>query len=207
MTGTSQQGSGPAIGLDLESSSVSSFSSWSHSSTSTMTSSSASASVASVHVRNDVVELHELRLLRSIVREIYMDSGDADNGDSGDAKNVDSGDADNGDSGDADNESTPEEPSEVPDTAEGGLRPFIPPLRSTPLPSNSAPDYSEGESSEDEFSTPEARVVAISNSFRSEAAQAMQASLVKELAGVQEYGINRLWPEAVNQPSGEQVTN
>lgn len=199
MTGTSQQGSGPAIGLDLESSSVSSFSSWSHSSTSTMTSSSASASVASVRVRNDVVELHELRLLRSIVREIYMDSGDADNGDSGDA--------DNGDSGDADNESTPEEPSEVPDTAEGGLRPFIPPLRSTPLPSNSAPDYSEGESSEDEFSTPEARVVAISNSFRSEAAQAMQASLVKELAGVQEYGINRLWPEAVNQPSGEQVTN
>ena len=199
MTGTSQQGSGPAIGLDLESSSVSSFSSWSHSSTSTMTSSSASASVASVRVRNDVVELHELRLLRSIVREIYMDSGDADNGDSGDA--------DNGDSGDADNEYTPEEPSEVPDTAEGGLRPFIPPLRSTPLPSNSAPDYSEGESSEDEFSTPEARVVAISNSFRSEAAQAMQASLVKELAGVQEYGINRLWPEAVNQPSGEQVTN
>ena len=199
MTGTSQQGSGPAIGLDLESSSVSSFSSWSHSSTSTMTSSSASASVASVRVRNDVVELHELRLLRSIVREIYMDSGDADNGDSGDA--------DNGDSGDADNESTPEEPSEVPDTAEGGLRPFIPPLRSTPLPSNSATDYSEGESSEDEFSTPEARVVAISNSFRSEAAQAMQASLVKELAGVQEYGINRLWPEAVNQPSGEQVTN
>ena len=199
MTGTSQQGSGPAIGLDLESSSVSSFSSWSHSSTSTMTSSSASASVASVRVRNDVVELHELRLLRSIVREIYMDSGDADNGDSGDA--------DNGDSGDADNESTPEEPSEVPDTAEGGLRPFIPPLRSTPLPSNSAPDYSEGESSEDEFSTPEARVVAISNSFRSEAAQAMQASLVKELAGVQEYGINRLWPEAVNQLSGEQVTN
>lgn len=199
MTGTSQQGSGPAIGLDLESSSVSSFSSWSHSSTSTMTSSSASASVASVRVRNDVVELHELRLLRSIVREIYMDSGDADNGDSGDA--------DNGDSGDADNESTPEEPSEVPDTAEGGLRPFIPPLRSTPLPSNSAPDYSEGESSEDEFSTPEARVVAISNSFRSEAAQAMQASLVKELAGVQEYGINRLWPEAVNQPLGEQVTN
>ena len=152
-----------------------------------MESSSSSTSITSVRFRNDAVELHELRLLRSIVREIYRDTGDAEDENTGDAEDEDSGESEN--------EEAHDEPSEVHDVADGGLQPFIPMLNEYVNPSDGTPDFSEEESSDDEFSTPEARAVAIHNSFQSEAAQSVQASLVKELA------------EPINQPSGEQVTN
>ena len=115
--------------------------------------------------------------------------------DSGDTEDENTGDAEDEDSGESDNEDAHDEPSEVHDAADGGLQPFIPMLNEHVHPSNATPDLSEEESSDDEFSTPEARAVAIHNSFKSEAAQSIQASLVNELA------------EAINQPSGEQVTN
>ena len=67
-----------------------------------------SSSSSSIRVnRGEQVELHELRLLRSVVRSIYMDSADDED------------------------DSEPEDSSEAPVPAEGGLRPFIPPLLNT----------------------------------------------------------------------------
>ena len=62
------------------------------------------SSSSSIQVnRGEQVELHELRLLRSVVRSIYYSADDEDDSD-------------------------PEESSEAPVPEEGGLRPFIPPL-------------------------------------------------------------------------------
>ena len=83
----------------------SSESSWSVDSITTFSSSSSSLRMN----RGEQVELHELRLLRSVVRSIYMDSADDED------------------------ESEPDDSSEAPVPAEGGLRPFIPPLNARQL--------------------------------------------------------------------------
>ena len=72
---------------------------WSVESITTNFSSSSSIQVN----RGEQVELHELRLLRSVVRSIYYSADDEDDSD-------------------------PEESSEAPVPEEGGLRPFIPHL-------------------------------------------------------------------------------
>ena len=69
--------------------------------------------------RGERVELHELRLLRSVVRSIYYSADDED-------------------------DSGPEESSEAPVPEEGGLRPFIPSL----LDSNQLDTVEEDEETE-----------------------------------------------------------
>ena len=69
--------------------------------------------------RGEQIELHELRLLRSVVRSIYYSADDED-------------------------DSEPEESSEAPIPEEGGLRPFIPPL----LDSNQLDTVEEDEETE-----------------------------------------------------------
>ena len=81
-----------------------------------------SSSSSSIRMnRGEQVELHELRLLRSVVRSIYMDSAD---------------DEDDSEPEDADD-------AEVP--VEGGLRPFIPPLNVSQL--DTVPEDEEDSSS------------------------------------------------------------
>ena len=156
-------------------------SSWSVDSVATFSSSSTSIQRS----RGEQVELHELRLLRSVVRSIYMDSADDEN------------------------ESNTEdvEEAQVPaEGAEGGLRPFLPPLVSTPAPLNPVPEDDESSSSDDDFSTPQNRVSLISNSYRSGLAQSFQAQLAQELSGNDDYDISGLWPEAVDDNSVEPVS-
>ena len=173
-----------SIRQDLESSSVSSMSSWDQSSTSIMTSSS--VSVSTTTGRSERVELHELRLLQSIVREIYMDSGETE---------------------ESDNDSDLEGPDDPADTVEVGLRPFIPPLNSSsPVPLDPVAELSEDDSAED-LPIPGPRAMTIPHSFRSAAAQAVQASLANDLAETENYGIADLWSESTGQSSGDQVNN
>ena len=152
-------------------------SSWSVDSITTFSSSSSSIQLN----RGEQVELHELRLLRSVVRSIYMDSAD--------------------DEGEPDMEGTAED--QVP--AEGGLRPFIP-LVSSPIQLETVPEGEESSSSSEHFFTPQNRVSLVADRYQSELARSFQSHLAQELASDEDYNLAGLWPEAGDEDTVERVS-
>ena len=163
---------------DETDSSFSSAFSWSSSSVTTVTSSSSSG--VQVH-RQEQFELREVCLLQPIINNVYQESGD-----DGPEPEVESG--------------------EISVPREGGLRPFNPPLVSSPIPLDPVSEASEDSSAEDIFSTPVNRISIISNSYRSELAQTFQAQLAQDLSVSGDYDISDLWPEVFDQNTVEQAS-
>ena len=93
------------------------------------------------------MELHELRLLRSFVRSIYYSADDED-------------------------DSEPEESSEAPAPAEGGLRPFIPPL----LDTNQLDTVEEDEETESSRESSPIRVSLVAEQYHSRLVQDLSIS-------------------------------
>ena len=117
--------------------------------------------------RGEQVELHELRLLRSVVRSIYYSADDED-------------------------DSEPEDAVEDQVPAGGGLYPFIPSLV-TSDPLEAVQEVDESSSSEHSGSTP--RIPPISGQYQSERARYHQSQLAQELASTEDYNLAGLWPE------------
>ena len=162
---------------DETDSSLSSMFSWSSSSVTTVTSNS---SLVQVH-HQEQYELREVHLLQPVINNVYQESGD-----DGPKPEVVS--------------------NEVSVPREGGLRPFNPPLVSSPIPLDAVSEADEGSSSEDLFSTPVNRISIISNSYRSELAQSFQSQLAQDLSVSGDYDISDLWPESVDQNTVERVS-
>ena len=163
---------------DETDSSFSSAFSWSSSSVTTVTSSSSSG--VQVH-RQEQFELREVCLLQPIINNVYQESGD-----DGPEPEVESG--------------------EISVPREGGLRPFNPPLVSSPIPLDPVSEAREDSSAEDIFSTPVNRISIISNSYRSELAQTFQAQFAQDLSVSGDYDISDLWPEVFDQNTVEQAS-
>ena len=155
----------------------SSFSStFSWSSSSVTTVTSSSSSGVQFHLQEQF-ELREVSLLQPVINNVYLESDDGP------------------------------EPEVVSDKiSEGGLRPFNPPLVSSPIPLDPVSEASEDSSSEDTFSTPINRISIISNSYRSELAQTFQSQLAQDLSVSGDYGISDLWPEVFDQNTVEWVS-
>ena len=160
------------MGDEAESGS-SSESSWSVDSITTFSSSSSSIRMN----RGEQVELHELRLLRSVVRSIYMDSADDED------------------------ESEPEDSADADVPAEGGLCPFIPPLVNTSQLDTVEEDEENSSSRE---SSP-IRVSLVAEQYRSELACSYQAQLIQELSSAEDYNLAGLWPEDDREHAVERV--
>ena len=126
--------------------------------------------------QGEQVELHELRLLRSVVRSIYMDSAD---------------DEDDSEPEDADD-------AEVP--VEGGLRPFIPPLNVSQL--DTVPEDEEDSSSRE--SSP-IWVSLVADQYRSNLARSYQAQLIQELSSAEDYNLSGIWNEDDREHAVERV--
>lgn len=165
------------MGDGAESGSLS-VSSWSVDSITAFSSSSSSMQLN----RGEQVELHELSLLRSVVRSIYMDS--ADDKDESDVEGADE--------------------AQVP--TEGGLRPFIPPLVSSPIQLETVPEGDESSSSNEHFYTLQNRVSLVADRYRSELARSFQSQLAQELASDEDYNISALWPDTVDENTVERVS-
>ena len=163
---------------DETASSFSSMYSWSSSSVATVISSSSSS--VQVH-HQEQFELREVNQLQPVIKNAYQESGD----DGPESKVV---------------------PNEVSVPREGKLRPFNPPLISSPIPLDPVSDADEDSSSEDPFSTPMNRISIISNSYRSELAQSFQSQLAQDLSVSGDYNISDLWPEIVDQDTVERVS-
>ena len=151
----------------------SSESSWSVDSITTFSSSSSSIRVN----RGEQVELHELRLLRSVVRSIYMDSTDDED------------------------DSEPEDSFEALVPAEGGLHPFIPPLLNT----NQLDTVEEDEETSSSRESSPVRVSLVAEQYQSELARSYQAQLVEDLSSAEDYNLAGLWPEDDREHAVERV--
>ena len=91
--------------------------------------------------------------------------------------------------------------------AEGGLRPFIPPLVSSPIQLETVPEGEESSSSSSSelFVTPQNRVSLVADQYRSELARSFQSQLAQELASEEDYNLTGLWPEAGDEDTVERV--
>ena len=89
--------------------------------------------------------------------------------------------------------------------AEGGLRPFIPPLVSSPIQLETVPEGEESSSSSEHFFTPQNRVSLVADRYRSELARSFQSHLAQELASEEDYNLTGLWPEAGDEDTVERV--
>ena len=106
------------------------------------------------------------------------------------------------DSADDEDESEPDDSSEAPVPAEGGLRPFIPPL----LNNNSQLDtvQEDEEDSSSRESSP-IRVSLVADQYRSELAREYQSQLVQDLSSAEDYNLAGLWPEDDREHAVERV--
>ena len=127
--------------------------------------------------RGEQIELHELRLLRSVVRSIYYSADDEE-------------------------DSEVEDAVEDPIPAEDGLRLFVPPLvASDPL--EAVQEVDESSSSEHSGSTP--CIPPMAGQYQSELAREFHSRLVQDLSSAEDYDISGLWNEDDREHTVEQV--
>ena len=105
------------------------------------------------------------------------------------------------DSADDEDDSEPEDSSEAPVPAEGGLRPFIPPLLNT----NQLNTVEEDEETSSSRESSPVRVSLVAEQYQSELARSYQAQLVEDLSSAEDYNLAGLWPEDDREHAIERV--